>query len=384
MSEREGIDAEYLVRAQLAIDPDGFEQCVKEAFLLEHDCVEQQDIAELLGNDKSNVSHYFKEPWKVEAKTIRKLLSHLASPYHKKRIFDAWVKVAFGEDIKKRKGPVIGEVVPTRILRRLDRYLREQRLAIAADVATEALGKTEDHILRWRIVDRAFFARHRLDQMGHAMELARLTCEEAREHQEPWRYGQGLLFQVRVLESLPDSRPEEVFPILDALDALIAGRTPPSEPVNYLTALPERPDRMRIGVKATFIERGILNVPHAELRADLASLLALLKRTRKHRFRFMISVLASRLHLILGETFQARELIDTAFAASGVRHLQVFELLSLMDARIMRATGEPPDVVRAVYKEVSANCLAAQNRYHSRVAEYELARFEASRVARFH
>lgn len=39
--------------AQLAIDPDAFIQVVREAFRLEHECLQNQDIADVLGVHKS-------------------------------------------------------------------------------------------------------------------------------------------------------------------------------------------------------------------------------------------------------------------------------------------------------------------------------------------
>lgn len=117
-------ELDYLVGTQLEVDPGSFAQIVKEAFLLEHDCIENQDIAEVLGVDKSRVSQIFGNPKALKPETIQKLLDKLSKTAHRRAIVRAWVNECFGEDIiRPPEGSLTGENVTAKTLRRIDRQI---------------------------------------------------------------------------------------------------------------------------------------------------------------------------------------------------------------------------------------------------------------------
>src|SRR4028119_2449423 len=132
-------EPDYLARTQLPYDPGSFSRAVKEAFHLEHGCIENQDIAAVLGVDNSRISQIFKNPEKLKPESIKNLTDALKSRKHQRRIIRAWLLESLDVDIEKRpRGPLVGSEVSEKTLKRVDRQIREQRLIVAAYTAREA------------------------------------------------------------------------------------------------------------------------------------------------------------------------------------------------------------------------------------------------------
>jgi len=106
----EDAELDYLAGTQPYENPASFERVVKEAFLLELDCSQNQDIADVLGVDKSRISQIFGSPSNLKPETIQKLLDHLKSKEHKRMIVEAWMRECFGDEILHQTGqPTVGK-----------------------------------------------------------------------------------------------------------------------------------------------------------------------------------------------------------------------------------------------------------------------------------
>lgn len=372
-------ERDFLVRAQPEVDPESFEQAVREAFLQERDALQNQDIAEDLGVDKSRVSQIFGDPAALDTKSMDRIMARVEGPEHRRKILRAWVKARYGTDPgESNRGRLVGERVSERILRRIDRQIRESRLEAAARTSAEALGKTDDATLREQLLDRAFHARQRLDAPGRAMAVARLIALGAARRGDARRLAAAHLDRARVLMSLPDARPEEVLPALDLAARLVAGQPPVSDPPPpYVIATEERIAAARTAVRIGFMERGLVKRDEAFLREALAGLLKRGKAKVPYQARYHALQTAARVHLLLGETAAAQEALERAFGAGGLKNLQAYEMCGLIQGRIL-AEAEGPERAARYIGVVRGNCLRNGDRYHARLADHDLARLESS------
>lgn len=371
-------ELDYLVGTQLETDPGAFAQVVKEAFLLEHDCIENQDIAEVLGVDKSRVSQKFGKPETLKPETIHKLLNHLSKAAHRRAVVRAWVNECFGEDINKAPGgELTGGNVTVKTLRRIDRQIRQSRLAEAAQTAQEAATKASDWELRQQFLDRAYFARQRLDEPGQAMTVARMVAEGASDRRDFLRLAAAHTMRFRILLGLTDSRPEDFIQISGRIRDLLGASRKPSDKPTYLIGDLETLASLELSATLTLMERRIISPVEADLRQMLSDVQTNLKRKLAQPSRFQAEIVAARLHLMLGETFQAQEHIDQAFKSGALKNLHVYEMCGILQGRVLARTES---VVHAsdYLQGVISNCRKSVDGYHQRLAEYDLARMESS------
>lgn len=372
-------ERDYLVGAQPATHPWSFVEVVKEAFLLEYDCIQNQDIAEVLGVDKSRISQIFGNPKSLKAESINGMLDCIRSRAHKKRIVEAWVRECFGESFSEvSREPLLGEQVTEKTLRRVDRQLRESRLGTAAKTAFEAARKTEDPILRERLLDRAYFARQRLDEPGQAISIARLIALGAVKRGDMPRLAGAHLMRARVLRSLTDSSWDEVSPILDLAERLVEGY--PAKDLKdtpYTTADESKVKSERTVALVTFAERGQMDLPQLFLSGLLQDCLDSVKAVRSYQEKSRLLQLASRVSLLLGNTFQALEFLERSFESGSVKNLNAYEMAGVLNARIVVKT-ESPEAARKYLLDVIAGCSRTMDFYHRRIAETDLARVESS------
>lgn len=373
-------DLDYLVRAQPKVSPHSFEQAVREAYLLEYDCSDNKQMAAVRGGDKSRFTQIFgADILTLQPKTIQTLLDPLKSRSNRRRIVKAWIMQCFGEDIDQPlRSPFVGTRSSEKTLRRIDRQIRQARLSSAAATALEAAEKTDDLILREQFLDRALFARQRLDEPGQAMRVARIIAELAARRGDRARLAAAHYYRARILLGLDSSEPEEIERILDVAGSLINEPGPVAiAELPYAVATWEMLHRLRLAARLTFMERGKIPFDRAELHAMLEDVLARLKKKPPYQERFRNHLVAARINLLLGDTFQAQEHVDKAFKSGEVKNLQAYEMCSLLQGRILREL-EPAEKVSDYLQEVSINCRASLDRYHKRMAENDLARVETT------
>lgn len=369
----EGEERDYLAGTQLETDPNSFAEVLKEAFHLEHGVTQNQDIAAILGVNKSRVSQILGDPRDLKASTIRNLLTKLTRPALRRRVLNAWIRTAIG-DVAKGPGAtrLIGEPGPQTI-RRIDRMVRQSRLSFAVLLAAEAAREAKDMAVREMALDRLVFLRQRLDEPGRAMEAAREIVLGARGRKEPRREAAGHLYRFRILVGLADTKPGEVDPILDVAEALIAGAKPPEDAPPYLIGRESTLSAYRLNSRLLFMERGVLPLDHAMLGEVMEA--ARRVASGKHPFqkKHQGFQTIARIHLLLGETSAAAEAIDRAFEAGEVKNLHAYETSGLLMGMVQRLT-EKPETAGEYLSRVAANCRKEEDRYHQRLAEWELAR----------
>ncbi len=375
---KDGGERDYLVGTQLETNPSSFVQVVKEAFLLEHDCVHNQDIAEVLGVDKSRITQLFANPKTLKPESIQSLLSHLKKKEHRKRIVRAWTMECFGEDISDPKvGQLTGDKITHKTITRIDRMVRQSRLKLAALTAQEAYLKTDDEELAERLLDRAYWARQRLDEPGHAMLLVRVMAHRAEKRGATFRLIAAHLCRVRILAGLTDCKPEELEPIFQTVGDLleqVKGTTPAKKP--YMMGSTQIYRTLLRNSRILFMERGTLETDPEFLKEALRSVLKETKPSIPQSHRFGAWQTAARIYLLLGEFFQAQEALEKSFESGEVKNLQVYEMSGLIKGRVLMKTNTPQEAAKYLRK-VSLQCRKTTDLYHLRLVEYELARLES-------
>jgi len=373
----ESEEGDYLVAAQPELDPTSLRAVVREVFLLEHGCVTDLQISEVIDFDKTRLSQIFTETDTTEARSIDRLLEPLSSLTNKRRIIRAWSRGRFGVDPGGvPRAPEISGPVTEKTLRRIDRQIREMRLSVAVETTSDALRKCDDLILKEQLFDRAFMLRQRLDRVGSAVTVARAIALRAKERQELPRLAMAHLLRIRALLGLADARPEEIEPIFRDVSELIASLPPAASPLPpYLTADAGKLASLRLNARISFAERGVETIERSELQEVLAVCIARAKGRVKKQTRFGMLQLAARIYLLLGETTPALELLEQSFEKGGEKQVHRFEMTGLLYGRILRATeGARPAL--SYLRGVRATCATSSDHYHERLADYDIARLE--------
>ncbi len=351
---------------------------MREAFLLEHGITQNQEIADLVGRHKSRISQIFKDTAKLEPETVRDLLSHLTEPRNRRRILRAWILEAIGEDIDRTpRSESLGHAATPKVLRRIDRQIRESRLYAAARLSMEAYSKTDDRELEEQLLDRAYFTRQRLDEASSAMAVARIIANRSVASGERRRLAAAHLYRLRILIGLADSRPDEISMIFDLIDTLLAASPPiPTPAPPYSLARETSVAFMRISSHVTFVERGVIDPNEEMLRNSVPTFLKVASTAKDYQSRYQALQTAARIHLALGETFQAQECLEKAFLSGEAKNLNVYEMSGLIQGRIAKV-AEGPEAARRYLSAVRRNCVASEDRYHGRLADYDLTRIES-------
>ena len=187
-------DVDYLAGAKLRSQTQSFSEVVREAFLLEHKCLQDQDIAEHMDVSPGRVSQILGRPRKLKAESVHKLIAGVESRTHRKNILKAWQRDCFGEELDDLGAPIIGSSVDESTIRRIDRLIRQVRPDRALKVTTEALVLVEDPDLKQQLLDRAFYLLHmRLDQSGQAMQVAQTVYTWGRTDHSTEKMATGLV-----------------------------------------------------------------------------------------------------------------------------------------------------------------------------------------------
>lgn len=372
-------ELDYLAGAQPFDDPESFERVVKEVYLLEFDCVQNQDIADVLGVDKSRISQIFGDPSKLKPETIQNLIAHPRSKENKRRIVEAWMRDCFGKDILHQTGePLVGKRVTEKTIRRVDRQIRESRLTLAAKTAIEAAERTEDGVMRERLLDRAFFARQRLDQPGQAMRIARVIAEGGLSRGDLRRAASGFCFAGRVMRGMADAKERETIHLFDRAEALLAMSEPlPSPSPPYVMVTYEGVEVERINVIVTLMERDQIIRDDGLIEKLMARIEARLRAVKSYQEKSRLAQLLARMHLLLGQAFLAEELLEQSFKSGEIKNLNAYEVSGVINARII-AKSTSAEASATYLDRVIENCTESLDLYHRRLAEYDLARLQAS------
>lgn len=361
---------ESLALTQLPNNPGSFISVVNEVFLLEYGATTQTEIAEIIGKNKSRISQVYGDPTKIKADTIKMLLEPLESKVNKKRIVDAWVREVFGEDVKaRRQGSRIRTASP-KTLRRVDRMIREWRTRDSASLALEAFSKTEDVALQEQLLDRLYHSRFLMGEIGYCMSVCRLIIERALLRKDELREAGALLRQARLLVLLPETKPKDVEPLFQKVEAALA-RNPEVKPGEVLIATLELLYETRLGLLCTFVERGHLSIEDAGLREHLGRLKSILNTKPTLHRRYWAHLLSARLCLVLGELFQAQEHLDAARTLAGDKLPHAREEVGLLYGRLLIARGEVDQAITFLHEQ-SLHCKRRGDRFHQRLTEEEL------------
>lgn len=370
-------ELDYLAGAQPFDDPESFERVVKEAYLLEFDCIQNQDIADVLGVDKSRISQIFSDPSKLKPETIQNLLDPIRSKENKRRIVEAWMRECFGKDILRQTGdPLVGKKITENTIRRVDRQIRESRLTLAAKTATEAAQRTDDPVMRERLLDRAFFARQRLDQPGQAMRIARIITGDAIDRGDLRRAATGYCFAGRVMRGMADAKERETIHLLDRAEALLAMSEPLAKPAPpYVMVTYEVLEVERINVLVTLMERDLIIRDDGLVEKLKARIEVRFKAVKTYQQKSRLAQLLARMYLLLDEAFLAEELLEQSFKSGEIKNLNAYEVSGLINARII-AKRKSAEASSEYLDRVIENCTESLDLYHRRLAEYDLARLE--------
>lgn len=380
-TKQEREEPDYLAGAQPAVDPRSFRQRVREAFALEYQTTKDGQIAAIIGRDKSRISQLLNDPGSAESSTIRHLVSFLKSRDHRRLIIEAWERAYFGEYLERQApSSYLGATATERTRKRIDRLIREGQLGLAARVSIEAFDKANDPILAEELLDRACFLFQRLDQPGQAMRVAKRIATRARERSDVPREVAGQLMRCRILLGLTDARPDEILPVLAWCEQALQ-IVPEPAPQPYSQGTWSTLAAQRRGTLMTFIERGVLPRDDAFIKKTLQQALRAARHGRSYQARHKGYLLAVRCYLLLGNQFQAEECLENAFKAGHVKNLHAYEITGILMARILARSTAPREQQGDYLVQVIENCAISLDRYHQRLAEWDLARVEADQFA---
>lgn len=371
-------ELDYLVGTQLETKPWSFSEVVREVFLLEHDCTQRQDIAAVLGVDKSRVSQMLGNPTALKPASIQGLLDCLASPGNRRRIVEAWMRECFGSEAPAVPPQTIGKSVSGKTIRRIDRQIREARLSAAATLSLEAYRRTDEPVLKEQLLDRAYFARQRLNEPGQAIGIARVICMGATRRNELLRIGAGHLMRVRVLRSLPDCDPNEIESIFSGVERLLIlnGEQQPDQIAPYFLASGSSVESERVACQLAFYERGRVPLDSGALRDSRAQCVTNAKKAKSYQERGRQLQMASRISLLLGDDFQAAELLEQSFQAGSTKNLDAYEVAAILTAQILSKTEGDIEASKYLRKAISTYA-RSMNLHHRQIAEAYLARIES-------
>lgn len=371
---------ESLALTQLPHYPSSFASVVSEVYLLEYGAKTQLEIAEVIGKNKSRVTQVYGDPTKLKADTIKMLLEPLESRANKKRIVDAWVREVFGEEIQSSRYAqrIRGSATP-KTLRRVDRMIREWQTRDSAVLAFEAFTKAEDQTLQEQLLDRLYYSRFLLGEIGYCMSVCRVIAERARQRGDELREASAYLRQARLVALLPETRPEELESLFERVEAILARNECSSNP-DVLEATPELFYQTRIGTLCTFVERKHRTAEGAKLAEHAQRLQVQLKKKLSLHNRYWVHLMLGRIYLILGELFQAQEHIEQARELAGDKLPHAREEVGVLYGRLLVARGEHQEAL-SFLRAQSLLCYRRGDRFHQALTDQEIVRTEQWQLA---
>jgi hypothetical protein len=180
-----------------------FAEEIKEAFALEHHCFRDQEFAPFLGVSTGRVSQIINNPKRLKAESVHKLLACFSSLVLRRRIFKAWQRECFGDELLHGEpGSIVGAEVTEATIKRVDRLVRTQQPDRALEVTEVSLTMPLDPALRRQFLDRAYYLYNRLDQCADALRIAQIYWDEAIADNRREDQVVSLAMQARIMRSM--------------------------------------------------------------------------------------------------------------------------------------------------------------------------------------
>lgn len=363
-------EVDYLATPQPEDLKERFKREIESAYLLEHGCQSHKEIGDVIRSSESSFSQFLSGVEKTNPVTIRKLIHHLSNPLHKQRIFRLWSLLQFDFDpIDVENRPVVRRV-SGKTLVKINGMIGGGRLRTATKTAWEAFKNVDDEVLAERLLDKLGFLYQRLDELGRAMSIARLTAERAVVREEPARILWAKVLRVRLLLCLPNVLPENVDPLIQELQESASGCKITT--AEYLVFNPQQVPLLKLLSHVIFVERGLVQPDDSYLRRSVDQLKDLAARSPvKNRHTSLL--LAARIHLLFNETFMAQELLENS---AKVMDLKLMEGCAILMGRILSQTDSNEASIDYLTK-VRAHAERSSDLLHAHVVDRELALREA-------
>jgi hypothetical protein len=366
--ETEEID--YLAGAKLRSREQSFAEVTREAFLLAHQCLQDQDIAEEMELTGGRISQMLKEPAKLKPETIHKILACFESRVHRRNILKAWQKECFGEELQSGTDGLVGDVIDQATIRRIDRLIRQVRPDRALQVTREALARVIEPSLRRSLLDRAFNLSLRLDLMGDAMQTALTLYQWGRDEKNAEMMAAGLAMKARILRSIDSSNLEAVLAVHGEIRNLLQVLPPSDGPSFHVTATERLLQNEHVAAVLRFPAGG--REAEEFLRTSLEAVRARRDASDSPSGKANSFHLEARLLMALSEPFLAEEALDKSFASGEYKSLSMGAKTGILKAKLLAARGEIEEAV-TYYESLSRLCAEERNLYHLRLAQHDLA-----------
>jgi tetratricopeptide (TPR) repeat protein len=369
--------ADYLAPTKLASKISSFSEVVSEAYLLEHGAKQRQEIAQVLGKGKARVSQIYGDPQVLKVDTVRLLLEPIKGARHRRRIVDSWTDACFGDLLTSGSRHLTSSgKVTDRTMLRVDRMIRQKRLREALDLSSEILLKAQQIAEQEILLDRMFMAHFFLDEHGAAMSITRRVIERARERKEPLREASGVMRKARLMTASNAFSLGQLEGVYDECERLLQNPAPAQAPP-YNLATKARVRQSRLSARITCSERtGDIN--EVELRDLIQTLLTEPQRGGTLNNKYWRVFTAARCLGLLGEYFQAFELLDEAMALGKRGLVYAQEECGVLYGKFMAATERREEALQFL-SAMSERCRTHADRYHQRLLEGEILRIEAGK-----
>lgn len=368
--------ASFLAQPKLERDPSSFSEVVSEAYLLEHGAKQKQEIASVLGRAKGRVSQIYGDPKVLKVETMRTILEPISSTCHRRKIVDAWTGACFGDLLTSGKDSIVS-ASGEKVMRRVDRLIRQRRLRDALAVSSEVYEKARHREEQEVLLDRMFLAHFFLDEHGEAMGIARLIASRAREMNDPLREASAHVRRARLLTASRAFDLQAVGAVFDEIDRLISLAPQPAQRPVYAIITPAQLMQTKLSSRITFMERSG-SFDAGELRSTAESLVDGLRPSQVLQHRYWRLFTAARCLGLAGDGFQALELLDRAVDLGGKGIPYSREECGVLYGQFLAAT-ERVEMAVDYLRRMSERCRLHADRYHQRVIELELLKIEQGR-----
>lgn len=378
MNEGAATDADYLVKTKLSPDYLSFETLLKEAFKTERGFRHKNQIAACIGVTPAQITHWIRNTHKMSPESMRKILEKVNHPVFREQLVRAWLSNSLEEDFIGRRGPhtVTMDESDAACLKRIRLQVLQGRLLGAESIAYRRLERTRPGPMYERLLDQLLVIRSKLDEPGRAMEVARVIAEGAAERNEPARLAVGHLARTRILSQLSEVSPKQVLAMLHKAHQLVARLTVPSKRPPYVLADQTSVFLTRVGVIVSYMESRRISVDYAVLDSLSQEIQGLLAQGVPQALRSLLLQQTARILLLKGETFQATETLDAAYAAADSKLDTEPEYCAFIAGKIMHKTDGPEPAARYL-RSVSKHYRSMGDIARMRLVNAELALAES-------
>lgn len=132
----------------------------------------------------------------------------------------------------------------------------------------------------------------------------------------------------------------------------------------------------RLGVLCTFVERGHVSIEVAKISEYVKVLHSQLEKKLNLHNRYWAHLMLGRIHLILGELFQAQEHLEQARELAGDKLPHAREEVGVLYGRLLSVRGEHQEAL-SFLRAQSLLCYRRGDRFHQTLTDQELLRVES-------